>query len=302
MKHAVLIYNPASGRGQAKRKRLIRLLEDLRRQGIEAEPSPTCHSGHATELARGALDQDVDLVLVWGGDGTLNEVTAGMLGSPVPLGLLPGGSVNVFARATGIPLQLKKAAQALRDCRPQSIPIGVAGGRPFLFAAGVGLDAEVIRRLDPRFKKVAGRWAFWVHGFSLLASYSFPPFVIRIQEREYVATSVIAGNLKYYGGGYVVTPDAKLDEPRLDVVMFQGRRGRDYLRYLVGVLGGFHLRFKDAVHIKTDRLEISSESPIFYQLDGELAGCSPVEIGVRPGGIKVLLPHMADGKNKIGTI
>jgi YegS/Rv2252/BmrU family lipid kinase len=301
MQCAALIYNPASGRGQAKKKRVSRLLEDLRRQGIEAEPFPTRHPGHATELSRRALEQNVDLVAVWGGDGTLNEVAAGMLGSPTPLGLLPGGSVNVFARATGIPLQLKKASRALRTATPRCIPVGMAGGRPFLFAAGVGLDAEVIRRLHPGFKKMAGKLAFWIRGFSLLASHSFSPFGVRIGEMEYEATSVIAGNLKYYGGRYVITPYAELDEPLLDVVLFQGRRGRDYLRYMVGVLGGFHLRFRDALHVKTDRLEIESNSSIFYQLDGELAGRSPVEICVRADAIRFLLPDVAQGKTSVDT-
>jgi YegS/Rv2252/BmrU family lipid kinase len=290
LRRAALIYNPASGRGQAKKKHVGRLLEDLRRHGIEAEPFPTRHADHATELSRRAIEQNVDLVVVWGGDGTLNEVAAGMLGSQTPLGLLPGGSVNVFARATGIPLQLRKSSRVLHTASPRSIPVGMAGGRPFMFAAGVGLDAEVIRRLSPGFKKLAGKLAFWIRGISLLASHPFPPFVVRIGEREHRATSVIAGNLKYYGGRYVITPDAELDEPMLDVVMFQGRRGRDYLRYLVGVLGGFHLRFKDAVHVKTDRLQIESDSSVFYELDGELVGHGPVEINVRAEAIKFLLP------------
>jgi diacylglycerol kinase family enzyme len=87
----------------------------------------------------------------------------------------------------------------------------------------------------------------------------------------------------------------------LDVVLFQGRRGRDYLRYLVGVLGGFHLRFKDALHVKTDHLEIVSDSSVFYQLDGELAGHGPVEIGVRVEAIKFLLPDTAQGNNSVDT-
>jgi YegS/Rv2252/BmrU family lipid kinase len=265
-------------------------LEYLRRHGIEAEPFPTSHPGHATELSRLALGQNVDLVAVWGGDGTLNEAAAGMLGSQTPLGLLPGGSINVFARATGIPLQLEKASRALHTAAPRSIPVGMAGGRPFMFAAGVGLDAEVIRRLHPGLKRIAGKLAFWIRGFSLLPSYPFSPFVVRIGERGYAATSVVAGKLKYYGGRYVITPDAELDEPLLDVVMFQGRRGRDYLRYMVGVLVGSHLRFKDALHVKTDRLNIESNSSIFYQLDGELAGNGPVEISVRADGIRFLLP------------
>jgi YegS/Rv2252/BmrU family lipid kinase len=297
IRRASLIYNPASGRGRGKLGRVGGLLADLRRRGIEAEPFPTTRPGHATELSRRALEQNVDLVVVWGGDGTLNEVVAGMLGSEVPLGLLPGGSVNVFARATGVPLRLGKATKALEVAKPRIIPVGMAGGRPFLLMAGVGLDAEVIRRLDPGFKRVAGVLAFWIRGFSLLATYPFSPFVVRAGGREYTATSVIAGKLPYYGGRYRITPDAAIDEPQLDVVMFQGRWGPAYLRYLAGVLVGQHLRFKDVRHVKTDRLEIEAQSSIYHQLDGELAGHSRVEISVRPCALRVLLPDiLSDGK------
>jgi diacylglycerol kinase (ATP) len=206
--------------------------------------------------------------------------------------LLPGGSVNVFARATGIPLRLGKASQALQHAKPRDIPVGMAGGRPFLLMAGIGLDAEVVRRLDPGFKRVAGVFAFWIRGFSLLATYPFSPFIVRIGGREYTATSAIAGKLQYYGGRYVITPDAELDEPQLDVVIFQGRRGWDYLRYLAGVLVGVHLRFKDVQHVKTDRLEIEAQSWISYQLDGEFAGRSPVEISIRSEALRILIPDI----------
>jgi YegS/Rv2252/BmrU family lipid kinase len=291
IRHGFLIFNPASGKGQSKLERVEGLVEDLRRRGIEAVPCPTHRPGHATDLSRRAIEQKVDLVIVWGGDGTLNEVASGMLGSQVPLGLLPGGSVNVFARATGIPLRLGKAMEALERAKPRPIPVGMAGGgRPFLLMAGIGLDAEVIRRLGAGFKRVAGALAFWIRGFSLLATYPFCPFLVRIGEQEYTATSAIAGKLPYYGGRYVLTPDATLDEPKLDVVIFQGRGGAAYLRYLAGVLSGLHLRFKDVQHVKTDRLEIEAEASIYHQLDGELAGSSSVEISVRPRALRVLLP------------
>lgn len=287
---ASLIFNPASGRGKSKLDRLHDLISRLESHGVTVEPAPTNAPGHATELAQEAAEREFDAVIVWGGDGTLNEVAAGLVGCPTPVGLIPGGSVNVFARATGIPLRLKKACAVLAQARPCRIPVGTAADRPFLLMAGVGIDAEVLRQFGPEFKKRLGSLGFWLKGFAQLASYSYKPFVVRADGKQYQATSVIAGKLKFYGGRYVITPAARLEDPQLDVVLFQGRGPISYLRYLVGVLGHFHLRFRDVVNIKTSQLDIDSSSSVYYQVDGEFGGKAPVTIGVRPAVLTVLLP------------
>ncbi len=289
---ARLIFNPASGRGKSKQRLLPQLVEELRNMGLEAEPAPTQEPGHATALAREASESGMDLVLAWGGDGTLNEVVAGMLGSTTPLALLPGGSVNVFARVAGIPRRLKRACRMLPHAEPRSIPVGLANGRPFLLMAGIGLDAEVVHRLGLGVKQKMGALGFWLKGFAMLAAYPFSSMTVRVEATEYLATSVIVGKTHLYGGRYVITPEARLEEPLFDVVLFQGRRGIDYLRYMVGVIGGFHLRFKDVVHIQTDQLEVLSRQPIHYQVDGELAGKAPVTVGICPHTVRFLLPPL----------
>ena len=204
---AALIYNPASGSGKPKEKQLPHLLERLHALGIDARPAPTDSPGHATELAREALRQDASLVIGWGGDGTINEIAAGMLGSKTPLGVLPGGTVNVFARATGIPRgSLEKACRVLREGQPRAVPVGMAGKRPFLLMAGVGIDGEVVHRLDPEFKKRFGKSAFWLLGFRLLASYPFASLTVRVDGKEIQGTGLVAGKVRIYGPGYVITP------------------------------------------------------------------------------------------------
>jgi diacylglycerol kinase family enzyme len=101
----------------------------------------------------------------------------------------------------------------------------------------------------------------------------------------------VAGKVRIYGPGYVITPGARLEEPLLDVVVFQGRRGWDYLRYLVGVAGGFHLRFKDVVRLKVSRLDVEGEDGQHLQLDGEPAGRVPVHLEIRRDALTVLLPR-----------
>jgi YegS/Rv2252/BmrU family lipid kinase len=293
MEQATLIYNPESGPGQSKKLRIPSLLRTLRELDIDACPAPTVSPGHATILAREALRQDAALVIGWGGDGTLNEIAAGMLGSPTPLGILPGGTVNVFARATGIPRgSLEEACRVLREGRRTRVPVGMAGDRPFLLMAGIGIDGEVVHRIDPAFKKRFGKSAFWLLGFRLLPSYPFSSIVVRADGQEIHGTGLVAGKVRIYGPGYIVTPDARLEEPLLDVVVFQGGRGRDYLRYLVGVAGGFHLRFKDVVRLKAASVDVEGDGQ-HLQLDGEPAGRVPVHLRILPDALTVILPDVS---------
>jgi len=240
-----LIFNPRSGRGPSKEKRLPRVESRLKQAGMEVRSWPTEGVGHAIEIAREAAEAELDVAVAWGGDGTLNEVASGLIGTSTAMGVLPAGTVNVFAREVGIPLKLDRALDVLDSGRVCRIPVGFAGERPFLLMAGVGLDGEVVYRLKAGFKDALGAFAFWLDGFRLLASYPMTPLDIRFDGREIVGTGLIAGKIPRYGPRYRITPDARLEEAKLAVVVFKGTHRRDYLRYLVGVLGHFHLKFRD---------------------------------------------------------
>ena len=289
-----LVYNRKSGRGRSKDDLLPGVVSRLEGAGMKVSPAPTEKMGHATLIAKEAAKAGYDIVIAWGGDGTLNEVACGLFETPTALGVLPGGTVNVFAREVGIPLKLGGAIDALVGGRVTRIPMGLAGERPFLLMAGVGLDGEVVYQLKAGFKSALGAMAFWLDGFRLLASYPMTPLRIETEGREIVGTGVIAGNIRRYGPHYKVTPDAKLDEPKLDVVVFKGKNRRDYLRYLVGVIGQFHLKFGDIDHFKTDALTIHVDGGgrVPYQLDGEPAGYAPLVIGVRDQALAVVLPSI----------
>ena len=291
-KRVALIYNPRSGRGHAKEELLSQVLTRLKDAGMEVSPRPTERMGHATQMARDAAEAGFEMAIAWGGDGTLNEVACGLRDSPTAMGVLPGGTVNVFAREVEIPLKLSGALDTLVGGRIVRIPMGFAGERPFLLMAGVGLDGEVVYRLKSGFKDALGAFAFWLDGVRLLASYPMSPVRVRVGGKEIVGTGLIAGNIRRYGPRYYVTPDAKLEESKPDVVIFTGKNRRDYLRYLLGILGHFHLRFSDIEHLKTDALSVSVDegARVPLQLDGEPSGCAPVEIRVQDKALAVVLP------------
>src|SRR6478735_9283398 len=131
----------------------------------EVEAVDTQAKLHATELCREAADEGYELVVAFGGDGTVNEAANGLIGTDVPLTCLPGGSTNVFCRTLGIPADVVDATEHLlrlaADFQPRQVDTGRVNGRHFVFASGIGLDASVGARVDshPRLKRRLGEWS-----------------------------------------------------------------------------------------------------------------------------------------------
>ncbi len=133
-------------------ERLRRLVVYALQGRFDVDAVDTQAPGHATDICREAAHEGYDVVVAFGGDGTVNEAANGLLGSPTPLCCLPGGSANVYARILGIPGDIVDATEHLLamadDWRPRSVDVGVVNGRCFTFASGLGLDASVVARVD----------------------------------------------------------------------------------------------------------------------------------------------------------
>jgi diacylglycerol kinase family enzyme len=158
---------------------------------FEVDAVDTEARGHATELCREAAHEGYDVVVAFGGDGTVNEAANGLLGSPTPLCCLPGGSANVFGKMLGIPGDVVDATEHLLamadDWRPRKVDLGVVNGRCFTFASGLGLDASVVERVDanPRMKTRFGPYFFtWVAVSTFLRRYLFSPPRLRVDAGE----------------------------------------------------------------------------------------------------------------------
>jgi diacylglycerol kinase family enzyme len=157
----------------------------------EVDAVDTEARGHATELCREAGHEGYDVVVAFGGDGTVNEAANGLLGSPTPLCCLPGGSANVFAKMLGIPGDVVDATEHLLamadDWRPRKVDLGVVNGRCFTFSSGLGLDASVVERVDanPKLKARLGPWFFtWVAVSTVLRRYQLSPPRLRVDAGE----------------------------------------------------------------------------------------------------------------------
>jgi diacylglycerol kinase family enzyme len=155
---------------------------------FEVDAVDTEARGHATELCREAAHEGYDVVVAFGGDGTVNEAANGLLGSPTPLCCLPGGSANVFAKMLGIPGDVVDATEHLLamadDWHPRKVDLGVVNGRCFTFSSGLGLDASVVERVDanPKMKARLGPYFFtWVAVTTFMRRYLLSPPRLRVQ-------------------------------------------------------------------------------------------------------------------------
>lgn len=294
----MVVFNPAAGRHGSKMDRLPHLAARFERIGVETVARPTHHSGHAFDLVRDSVGR-FDAIAAWGGDGTVNEVSAALLGSRTPMVVLPGGTVNVFARECGIPLSLDRAVAAIPDYRVQQVYMGLADERPFLLMAGVGLDASVVHRLEhevPELKLRLGAWAFLVEGFRSWLKFDYCPLTVDCGGAKLEASLLVVGNLRRYAHQFFVTPQARLSEPMLELVAFKGQTRRSLLRFVIGILGGFHQHYRDVVRVQVTEsspIHVSVENPrqsVHCQLDGEPAGFTPMIIRVAPEPLSVFLP------------
>jgi diacylglycerol kinase family enzyme len=168
---------------------------------FEVDAVDTEARGHATELCREAAHEGYDVVVAFGGDGTVNEAANGLLGSPTPLCCLPGGSANVFGKMLGIPGDVVDATEHLLamadDWRPRRVDLGVVNGRCFTFASGLGLDASVVERVDskPHLKARLGPYFFtWVAVTTFMRQYLRSPPRLEVQaggERFHGVTAIV---------------------------------------------------------------------------------------------------------------
>lgn len=280
-----IIFNPA-----AKGERSRRLLPRIREAFPDAVFLQTERPGHACDLAREAGSRFVK-VLAAGGDGTINEVANGLAHQAAALGVLPVGSVNVFAMELGIPLSLDKAIEVARNGVVRQIDLARANERYFVQLAGVGLDAETVRLTDPESKKALGPLSY-VMTLAQVVSRQAPLLEIRNGHSDPIQGSfLLVGNGRHYGGPFHIFPKASLDDGQLDICIFHKLSHFDLLRYFRGILTyGTHTNFTDVTYFKTDHIEVRAAEDVPFEVDGEYHGTCPVRFSIEPGALRVMVP------------
>jgi YegS/Rv2252/BmrU family lipid kinase len=295
-KRAVIIYNPVARTLSRRQHLLQRTIVQLAEHGIEAKLVSTIGPGTASVQARRQIEEGCDLILAAGGDGTINEVANGMLHSGVPLAILPGGTANVLARETRIPIDMLKAAEQLAGFRPARIAVGVlrAGNfaqRSFLCMAGAGLDAEIVHDLNLSMKAALGKVAYYLGGFSR-AFRPLSEFEVAIDGKPYQASFALVSRVRNYGGDLEIARGASLLRNEFEVVLFRGKQGLQYVPYLVGVALRQAHRLNGCTFLRGRSVTCHHPTGqnIFVQVDGELAGQLPMTAEIIPDALTLLVP------------
>ena len=283
MPDIAIILNP-----RARSERAHSLVDELRQLVPEAELLLTEAAGDARRLAAQAARDGFRVVVAAGGDGTVNEVANGLVGGGAALGVLPLGTMNVFAKEHSIPAQIKDAIAVIRGGAEREIDLAAANDAHFIQLAGVGLDAQVVKQTNWESKKRFGALSYLISAAQVVSRIP-PKLVIESGGAMHEGSFVLVGNGRYYGAKLVLFPDAKTDDGLLDVLVFKKLGYLDIARYLGGVLIGTHTKLADVEYFQTHELRVHSEDEVPVEVDGELSGTAPVSFRMA-GRLRVCVP------------
>lgn len=272
MPKTCLIINPVSGparRGPAAR-RVDVARRALDRLSVDAEIRLTERAGHAHELAAEAVAAKAELVIAWGGDGTINEVGRALVQVGAALGIIPGGSGNGLARNLGIPFDPERAIERAMRAEARRIDAGELAGRLFFNIAGVGLDAHVAAIVSTRVRH-RGFVPYFKATFRDLVRYRPVDYTLTADGRTVEARALLVAfaNSRQYGFGAEIAPRAALDDGLLDVVIVEDRGLAGNMARVPALFRGTADRQNGVQTMKAGEITIRSREPMLFHVDGE---------------------------------
>jgi YegS/Rv2252/BmrU family lipid kinase len=295
LQRTTIIYNPFAGGLKGRRFQRLEQAHRLLAAGYEVTLVPTTGPSTAGDIAQRSIQTGAELILAAGGDGTINEVIAGMVKSPVPLGILPGGTANVLANELGLGNNMQAAARRIAACVPRRIALGRlecgARSRHFLLMAGAGFDADTVHRVSDGFKARFGKLSYWVAGFAQIVN-RLPEFDVAIDGRAHRCSFALTSRVRNYGGDFEIARRASLLDDRFEIVLFEGSHGFRYVKYLMGMTAG-RLEGMTGVsffHARRVVLSAITDAPVHLQTDGEYAGVLPATLEIVPDALTLLIP------------
>lgn len=285
-----VIFNP-----RARSQKGGRVLRFIEKHGNRLSLHPTHHAGEAREISARFAAAGEPVVIAAGGDGTLNEVVNGLIGTQTRLGVLPAGTMNVFAREMGIPFHsLEAAFHIIEQGFVQEVDLFGANGAPFVQMAGVGFDAMVIEETTWESKKMLGPLAYLVAAVKVLGAHPPKLEITCADGSREEGVAVLAGNGVLYGGQFKVFRNAKNHDSMLDVLVYKEAGYRLVLDSLRGLaFGGIDL-MASTRSFQTEAFTVRADREVPVQVDGEWLGrFSEIHFCETPHRLRVLAPEDA---------
>lgn len=286
----LVIVNPATRREPS---RILTRLRQFCPDGIELDIHVTDGPRTARALAQQHLAGATAVIAV-GGDGTVGEVASVIIGTDVPLGIIPAGSTNIIAQEMGIPMRTRRAVQLVFEpWHLRTVDVGRVGEHCFLHMAGAGVDSRMFALASPAMKRRAG-WLAYIPagGRALLETPALFTVEMDGQSRHLVAPLVLIAN-----GGSVITPwlklmpDLRADDGWLDVLIFSATSVRPILRTVLDTLTRRLDASRHVEHHRARVITLASEPPLPVQLDGDVVTMTPVTIEILPASLRVIAPR-----------
>jgi YegS/Rv2252/BmrU family lipid kinase len=283
MQEILVILNPAARSERA--KNTWKKIERFPNCTLRTTAGP----GDALKVAAQAAEEGFTTIVAAGGDGTVNDVVNGIAGKDVAMGILPVGTMNVFAAELGLPNDLDEAWAVIRAGRTRKIDLVRANSRYFIQLAGVGLDAQVVQETSWNFKKNFGPLSYVISA-AQIAARKPPRLIVEADGLEREGSFVLLGNGRYYGGPLAFFKEARIDDGKLDVLIFKNLGYLDIARYLGTILMGKHTDLPDVEYFQTKKALVRSEEDVPVEVDGEVAMQLPVTFRISSRKLRVVVP------------
>lgn len=285
------IINPSAGHGNC--KKIIRAIDkSLSHLDLQYDIKILQYKGQAFFIAREASNA-FDAVVAVGGDGTVNEVFNGIVGTEAVLGIIPAGTGNGFARAIGLPLRVNKACKVLIEGDVKSIDIGKMDDRYFLGTAGIGFDALISRFAGKKLGPVRGMWIYFIAGALVFRRYKAQSIGLEIDSRKVEVRPLIiaVANTTRYGGRALIAPDARPDDGLFDICVIQQMGALKLLWHLPKLFKGKHIKLSNVTVYRGKNVTITASKPMPVHVDGEaIDSCSSMKFTLLPNILKMLVP------------
>ncbi len=300
---ALLIYNPAAGPWE-KRRLLERLALHMGNHHWTIDLVETQEPGDARRLSYDAAERGLDMVIVAGGDGTINEAVNGLVESNTALGIAPIGTGNILAHQLRMPVlsltppfHVAEVSRALRQGRYQRVDVGKVQDRHFVCWAGIGLDAEIAAQMEPRprYSKRLQALPYIIAAFSVAFEFRGVRTRITLEERSFNtrALLVLASNIQLYAAFFNVARHAYMDDGMLDIFVFKGLGFGYALRHLFHLFSGRYLRDPAVVQALSRRVQIETSPDVAVHVDGEPVETTPATVSLVPSALRLLVPPQA---------
>lgn len=291
-KKLFIIVNPMAG----KKERGRHLAQDFKvfldaYQGdhrISYEFQETEYGGHATYLTTQAKKKDFTDLVVVGGDGTLNEVINGGIGNSLTLSIIPAGTGNDFVKSLGWPTDREMQYKSIIDGPPALIDLGVCNERKFINTMGLGFDGQVVDTMEKYGKVFSGSLAYLYATAKEMLTYREPKIKFSWEggEEEAEVFLMAINNGKAFGGGFWITPDAELDDGKLDICLIERFSLLRRFFHLPKAQVGKHQKLKGVRIFRSKNIKIEGDPSIIAQIDGEYLGHPPFEVHIIPNAIR----------------